>query len=419
MQETLENRTLFCRDNLDILQGINSNSIDLIYLDPPFNKKKIFTAPIGSSAEGASFKDIFQEEDVKEEWLQTIKEDHDNIFHLLNAVKSIEGRSSYNFCYLAYMAIRLVEMYRILKDTGSVYLHCDPTMSHYFKLLMDCIFGEKNFRNEIIWHYSNASRGQKILAKAHDIIFWYSKNDNFTFNRKDILVPFESGMTKWRYTKGGQSKKDMPKGKTPDDVIKIASLNAMSKERTGYPTQKPLALLERIIKASSNEDDIVLDPFCGCATTCVAAERLSRKWIGIDIGIEAYNLVKERLSKEIVDAEDLFDWNKVITFSPIPPRRTDQEQDYRPEKWVYVISNKAYPGEYKVGIASNVQNRLNTYQTADPGRDYKLEYEFQTPFYREIEAHIHKKYDNRHEWVKGTLEDLIRDIKSYKNNKMI
>ncbi len=141
----VKNRTIFCKDNLDVLVGINSKSIDLIYLDPPFNKKKLFTAPIGTSAEGASFSDIFKEEDVKDGWLNTIKEDHYNIHHLLESVKVIEGKGSYNFCYLAYMAIRLVECHRVLADTGSIYLHCDQTMSHYLKLLMDCIFDEKQF----------------------------------------------------------------------------------------------------------------------------------------------------------------------------------------------------------------------------------------------------------------------------------
>ena len=157
LQSTIKNRTLFCKDNLDILQNIDSHTIDLIYLDPPFNKKKVFTAPIGSSAEGASFKDYFREEDVKDEWLQTIKEDHIELYNFLNGVKNISSNKQYlyNYCYLAYMAIRLLEMHRILKDTGSLYFHCDPTMSHYIKLLMDIIFGEKNFRNEIIWCYEN------------------------------------------------------------------------------------------------------------------------------------------------------------------------------------------------------------------------------------------------------------------------
>ncbi len=133
----IKNRTVFCDDNLDIMRGINSECIDLIYLDPPFNKNKKFTAPIGSSAEEASFKDVFREEDLKDEWVQTIREDQPDLYHYLNGIKGI-GKP-YNFAYLAYMAIRLIECRRLLKQTGSIYLHCDPTMSHYLKTTMDCI----------------------------------------------------------------------------------------------------------------------------------------------------------------------------------------------------------------------------------------------------------------------------------------
>ena len=150
---------------------------DLIYLDPPFNKNKIFTAPIGSNAEGASFSDIFREEDVKEDWLLDIKEDHFAIHNLLSAVRVIEGRTSYNFCYLAYMAIRLMECQRILKSTGSIYLHCDPTMSHHLKLLLDCIFGEKNFLNEVIWAYRSGGVSKKMVwAQARYIAVLCEKN---------------------------------------------------------------------------------------------------------------------------------------------------------------------------------------------------------------------------------------------------
>ena len=177
-QKTLKNRTIFCKDNIEILEGINSNSIDLIYLDPPFNKNKIFTAPIGSSAEGASFKDIFREEDLKEEWIQTIKEDNEELFSLLHGIKNMGNR--YNFCYLCYMAIRLVDLRRILKSTGSLYLHCDSTMSHYLKIVLDCIFGEENFRNEIVWkRTTSAAKGSQFAAKSWgantDIIFYYSE----------------------------------------------------------------------------------------------------------------------------------------------------------------------------------------------------------------------------------------------------
>ena len=197
--------------------------------------------------------------------------------------------------YLSYMAQRLMECRRVLKDTGSLYLHCDPTASHYLKVVLDAVFGAKNFVNELIWYYKNASRGKRKFANSHDTIFWYSKEvKRACFNREQILQPFESGMTEWRHTRGASAGKEMPKGKTPDDVVVMPSLNAMSKERLGYPTQKPLALLERIIRASSNPGDIVLDPFCGCGTTVEAAASLNRQFIGIDIASFALDLIRER-----------------------------------------------------------------------------------------------------------------------------
>ncbi len=431
MQEKVANRTIFCHDNLEILQGINSNSIDLIYLDPPFNKKKQFTAPIGSSAEGASFSDIFQQEDVKDDWLQTIKEDQDKIYNLLTAVKSIEGSSSYNYCYLAYMAIRLIETRRILKDTGSIYLHCDPTMSHYLKIVMDCVFGEKNFRNEVVWGYPPGGKGPKLgFHRKHDIILYYGKSvDKGIFHRPYSPIN-ERAKAKFTYIEkdtervykkypGGISYLDESKGRPiPSWWVDIHSLGqTISKERTGYPTQKPIALLERIIQASSNEGDIVLDPFCGCATTCVAAELLNRKWIGVDISVKAHELVQKRLKDEV--------WNNpnsllqyrgdfpAITCLVSPPQRTDLGIDYREQKYVYVISNPSYPGDYKVGIAKNWKARLDSYQTSDPYRSYTMEYKVLTPYFRELEAHIHNIFPNNHEWISANLDDIKEIMNSF------
>ena len=414
----ISNRTIFCKDNLDVLQGINSESVDLIYLDPPFNKNKTFTAPIGSSAEGASFKDYFREEDVKDEWVETIKEDHIDLYNFLNGVKSISSSKHYlyNYCYLCYMVIRLIEMRRILKGTGSVYFHCDPTMSHYIKIMMDTIFGEDNFRNEIIWYYSNASRGKRVLAKSHDLILWYSKSNSYQFISANILVPFKSQMTDWRYERGGQKGKKKPIGKIPDDVFTLPSLNTMAKERTGYPTQKPLALLERLIKTSSKESDVVLDPFCGCATTCIASEKLNRNWIGIDISIKAYDLVRVRLTEEVegkFDFEYKNDHGIKVHFSTDSPKRTDRNKEDRLKKYVYIISHPKYPGEFKVGIAKDCDARLNSYQTSDPDRTYKLECRHLTHNFREIEKYIHAKFDNKHEWVIGDLNEIKHEIKSY------
>ena len=303
----IKNRTIFCRDNLDILRGINSESVDLVYLDPPFNKKKVFTAPIGSQAEGAEFSDIFKRADVKDEWLDLIEFDHPDIYKLISAVKEISP-SDYNWCYLSYMAIRLVECHRVLKDTGSLYLHCDPTMSHYLKLILDCIFGESNFRNEIVWGYRTGGSSKRLFSKKHDIILFYSKSNRYIFktqNEKAYTKAKGRGVGKVVYGMQKSGKERASIFHRDDqgvytlvnmrDIWDISYINSQAKERVGYPTQKPLALLERIIKASTNKGDIVLDPFCGCATTCVAAETLERQWIGIDVSPKAYELVKERL----------------------------------------------------------------------------------------------------------------------------
>ena len=426
----LSDRIIFCKDNLDVLQGINSESVDLIYLDPPFNKNKTFTAPIGSSAEGASFKDYFREEDVKDEWVETIKEDHIDLYNFLNGVKSISNSKHYlyNYCYLCYMAIRLIEMRRVLKDMGSIYFHCDLTMSHYIKIMMDTIFGEDNFRNEIIWCYRGAGYPKKDFGKRHDIVLRYSKTNNYYINIDAVRENYaETTKQRFKHYIGNIRKgKDFgiqqlnPLGKHPDDWWEIQPVAPSAKERKGYPTQKPLKLLERIIKSSSKENDVVLDPFCGCATTCIASEKLNRKWIGIDISIKAYDLVRERLTEEV---EGKFDFqgkngNGIkVHFSTDSPKRTDKNEEDRLKKYVYVISNKSYANEYKVGIAKNYKSRLNSYQIGDPNRSYKVEFTLLTEKYREIEKHIHHKFNNKHEWITGNLKDIINEIENYKDKE--
>ncbi len=433
----IEPSTIFCHDNLEILQGINTECIDLIYLDPPFNKKKQFVAPVGSSAEGAAFSDIFRQEDIKDDWVLSIKEDSPSLYELLDFTRKSGGRTSYNFCYLAYMAIRLIECRRILKDIGSIYLHCDPTMSHYLKLTLDCIFGEQNFRNEIIWCYRGGGVPRNDFAKKHDVLFRYSKNKKVIFNIDSVRIPYSESVlesSESRYDKSYRSNKiysgykPNKLGKHPEDWWTIQPLMPSDrKERTGYPTQKPLALLERIINASSNEGDIVLDPFCGCATTCVAAEKLKRKWIGIDVSHKAYELVKERLVKNAkgkqADLEsdfkngeistDLY-WDEKVVYRTSPPKRNDSGYDPIEKKYVYIISNSNYKGEYKVGIAKDWKLRLNNYQTSDPDRAYICEFHYLTPCYREIEKAVHDKFENKHEWVRAELKNIKKFIESYK-----
>jgi site-specific DNA-methyltransferase (adenine-specific) len=230
--------------------------------------------------------------------------------------------------YLTYMAQRIVEMHRVLKSTGSLYLHCDPTASHYLKSLLDSIFGKNNFRNEIVWHYKKWAAAQKDFVRNHDTVFRYSKSKEYTHNQ--LFAPrAESTLRRFGTKKIMSGAKDKRGKRIPSitldedsvgvkmsDVWEIPIIAPSAHERTGYPTQKPLALLKRIILASSNEDDIIMDPFCGCATTCVAAQQLGRRWIGIDIEKNVVNILVDRLS----DDAGLF---KDFTSTKQIPKRTD------------------------------------------------------------------------------------------------
>ena len=338
MSINVQNRTIFQGDNLPILRGMNSACIDLIYLDPPFNSNANYAAPIGSAAAGAEFTDTWTLNDVDVAWLDLIETKHPALNRVIHAAMTNSDKS-----YLIYMAVRLLEMHRILKDTGSIYLHCDPTMSHYLKLLMDAVFGKAQFRNEVVWYYDNRlSRKSGQFSRLHDIIILYGKTGNikhnliydenwkpsptqarrlkkgYEFRKGDLIIYDEdkfarSGIDENEYARVYRSKASQP---PIGDVWSIPILNPMAKERVGYPTQKPLALLDRIIKASSNPGDVVFDPFCGCATTCVAADRLQRDWIGIDISPKAAELVVSRIR----DDQGLF--QSIIHRTDIP-QRTD------------------------------------------------------------------------------------------------
>jgi len=316
MKPQIQNRTLFTGDNLPVLRGMNCASADLIYLDPPFNSNKHYSAPVGSQAAGASFKDAWTLNDEDEAWHAAIKSHQPKLYAIITAAGAVGGRGDKS--YLIYMAIRILEMRRILKDTGSIYLHVDPTMSHSLKLMMDAVFGKRQFQNEFIWYYGGGGAGKKRWGKKHDVLLFYSNSGAWTFNMDAVRVPH-----KWA---GGQlradgSQRSLGKGKIADDVFTHHAIMPWAKERMGYPTQKPLALLERIIKASSNEGDVVLDPFCGCATTCVAAEILHRNWIGVDISPKALDLVRARMQREVIGEGKVFK-GKIISRTDIP-HRTD------------------------------------------------------------------------------------------------
>jgi len=197
--------------------------------------------------------------------------------------------------YLTMMCIRLIELKRVLKDTGSIYLHCDHTASHYLKIMMDAIFDVKHFQNEIIWYYQTGGASRERYSRKHDTILFYTKGKDWTFNSEAIKIRrSEKSLKRAQNPKGARISAD-DVYKNPDDVLIIPQMNPMAKERLGYPTQKPEALLERIIQAGSNEGDIILDPFCGCGTTVTTAQKLNRNWIGIDITHLAINIIKLRL----------------------------------------------------------------------------------------------------------------------------
>ena len=359
--------TLYYGDNLDILRTwIKDESIDLIYLDPPFNSKKDYNVLFKEHSGELSESQIRAFEDSWK-WDKMAQETYEYLINSSHVSANVSGsiRAMVDFlrkndlsAYLVMMTVRLIELRRVLKPTGSIYLHCDPTASHYLKVIMDTIFGPGNFRNEIIWKKTNSPKFQSDeFGNQHDIIFFYSKTKgqnsfnkiyrepdadylkSFRYDDQDGRGPYQTialsnktplggfGKMKeweWRGIKSRwiYSKETMDRWYTEGKIIKtklgyrkkyylsespgqivsdiwvdneVAPLQGLAKEKLGYPTQKPEALLERIIQASSNKGDIVLDPFCGCGTTIHAAQKLERNWIGIDITHLAINLIKNRL----------------------------------------------------------------------------------------------------------------------------
>ena len=354
---------LFFGDNLHVLrESIADASVDLVYLDPPFNSKRdynlLFKSPEGgeSHAQITAFEDSWHwGEQAEREYGEILQSGHTRMADLISAFRSFLGENDL-MAYLVMMANRLLELHRVLKPTGSLYLHCDPTASHYLKLVLDAVFGIENYRNEIIWQRTNVHSDSKTWSKVSDTIFFYSRGSSIVWNsiycphtddyiadkyaksdsdgRKYTLDNMTSPNPRpnmmyewkgyphppmgWRYSKETMAKLDA-EGRIwyPDDKAKrprlkryldemqgtllgnvwtdIAPINSQAQERLGYPTQKPLALLERILNASSNPGDVVLDPFCGCGTAVHAAQKLGRSWIGIDITHLAISLIEKRL----------------------------------------------------------------------------------------------------------------------------
>ena len=270
----MEVNAIYEGDNLEILSKFPDKSVDLIYADPPFFSNRHYEVIWDDGAEIRAFQD---------RWKGGIEH------------------------YVSWMEPRLRECHRILKDTGTMHLHCDWHANAHLRILMDKIFGENNFRNEIIWCYRGAGYPKKDFGKRHDTILRYSRTGRYIFNLDAVREEYaEATKERFKHYIGNVRKsgdfglqKLNPLGKQPDDWWQIQPIAPSAKARLGYPTQKPLPLLEKIIKASSNKDEIVFDPFCGCGTTLVASQKLGRKWIGIDVSPTACKLMVKRMKSEL------------------------------------------------------------------------------------------------------------------------
>ena len=306
---------LYYGDNLEVLRRyIKSESVDLCYIDPPFNSKRNYNQiynNIGSEdkAQAQAFIDTWEWDDHAIHGIEEIITNyHGKFTHqciaLIIGLRNVLGTGSL-LAYLVSMTLRITEIHRVLKPTGSFYLHCDPNASHYLKLVLDAVFCSQGgeFRNEIVWCYRGAGYPKKDFGRRHDLIFRYSKGKEFTFNLDSVREEYaETTKERFRHHIGNKrGKKDFgqqslnPLGKQPDDWWEIQPIAPSARERLGYPTQKPESLLEKIIKASSNENDTILDAYCGCGTTVAVSQRLDRKWIGIDITYQSISLILRRL----------------------------------------------------------------------------------------------------------------------------
>lgn len=311
---------LYFGDCLEVLKDLydkdKNGFIDLVYIDPPFNSKRNYNVLFENidltdvKAQKEAFADTWSNVSYKDT-LQEIKEIDLDLFSFLESLDKIRISQS-AVSYLTSMAIRILYIHKVLKDTGNFYLHCDPTMSHYLKIICDLVFDEKNFLNDIIWSYHRWTNNVGAFISTHDNILFYCKNyKQHKFNQQKEPFSEKSKHQASRITTiiGGKLEQeyttDTSREKAMRDVWEISYLNSQAKERLGYPTQKPEALLERIITASSNEGDLVADFFCGCGTTISVAQKLKRKWLGVDISHLAIGLIeRKRLIEPYINSSE-------------------------------------------------------------------------------------------------------------------
>lgn len=367
----MEENILYYGDNLDVLQRhFRDETVDLIYLDPPFKSNQkynvLFAEQNGSrsKAQIKAFEDTWRWDESSVRAYRQIVESGGNVADALKAFHSFIGGCDM-LAYLAMMAPRLVELKRVLKSTGSIFLHCDPTASHYLKLLMDSIFGPTNFKNEIIWHYRKWPSGRLAFQRNHDVILFYSKTESNkrTFNQlymdrsPSTLKRFGNAKIVSGYDEEGRrlpskTEEKVSEGVRQDDVWEIGRVPPVKQL---FPTQKPEALIERIILASSKENEIVLDPFCGCGTTIVACQKLNRKWMGIDITYLSISLIRNRLRDVFTNNVIFKVIGEPVTISEAEKLSKDDPHQF--QFWALGLVG-ARPTELKKGADRGIDGRL-------------------------------------------------------------
>jgi len=313
---TLDTNIIYCGDNLEVLSKyVPDESIDLIYIDPPFNSSRNYEVFWGEAQERRAFEDRFGD-----------------VMH-----------------YLEWMRPRLRGLHRVLKDTGTFYFHCDWHASHYVKVELDRIFNIDNFRNEIVWWYETGGIPRSDFSRKHDIIFRYVKGKEWTFNAGEVMEPRSDEVLRRIATGVPNATRSTGQVRHPSDIFKIPSINAMAAERLGYPTQKPLLLLEKIVRASSNDGDTVLDAFCGCGTTLEAAAKWKRHWIGIDFSPTACRVMAERIEKRLGLKEGT---DFTLKDMPKTVEQLHKMPHFEFENWAVValggIPNKVKVGDYGI-----------------------------------------------------------------------
>lgn len=365
----MDKNRLYYGDNLAVLrEHIADESVDLIYLDPPFKSDADYNVLFREHGTDAAsqikaFEDTWRWDENAARAFQETVETGGQLSESLQAFRKLVGESDM-LAYLSMMAPRLRELRRVLKPTGSIYLHCDPTASHYLKLLLDAVFGKKSFQSEVIWSYRRWPTKTKNYQHMHDVLLFYAKGRPPTFNvfyeeaSESFLKRFKG---KANILDKGATKKRPADHETPGlplrDVWEMSIIAGSAGERLGYPTQKPLSLLERIIEVSSNEGGLVLDPFCGCGTTVDAAQKLKRRWIGIDITHLAINLIRHRL-QDTYGEEINKTYDVVGEPTSVPDARILAEQDPYQFQWWALGLVGARPVEQKKGADKGIDGSL-------------------------------------------------------------